>query len=324
MTQIFDLTLHQIRITCEVVTPVHFGVHAGAQWRGALWDSLRGFACTDPSQQGNPAHSWHCPMCFVLSLEAESPRGVNPARPLIIRPPLAVRADEDCLFQTGHSFTLELVLVGAAWNVYPYLLQAIQRIGQQGIGFGRGRFVLQRVEALNPFNQETSVLYESSGTARMPDIPITARQVEARAETLPADQVRLHFLTPTQLICDDKMLPRPQPSVLVMRSLERLQSLEYHYGTVVPQDTAQHVWKSRHETLSRLAESIRIRRDETRWIRAYSGSKRAKRMQDVSGFVGSVFLEGDMAPLKLWFLWASLVNVGKNAIKGNGWFEVSR
>lgn len=72
---LFDLTLHHLRLTCEAETALNFGPHAGAQWRGALWDALRTFACTDPTQQGNPDHSWHCPMCFLLGLEAESPAG---------------------------------------------------------------------------------------------------------------------------------------------------------------------------------------------------------------------------------------------------------
>jgi hypothetical protein len=317
MTLPFDLTLHHIRLTCDCLTPIHFGVHGGAQWRGALWDALRAFACTDPKQQRSPAHSWYCPMCFVLALEAESPRGVNPARPLIIRPPLSIRAEEDCTFSIGERFTLELVLVGEAWRVFPYLLQAVQRIGQKGIGFGRGRFSLHCVEALNPLNGSSSLLYEAGGKVRMPDIPVTGLQVMEQAAQLPADRMRLHFLTPTQLVCDGKLLSRPQPDVLIMRTLERLQALQYHYGEPISQE----MWKSWHETLSRAA--VHIRRDETRWIRAYSGSRRANRMQDVSGFVGSVILEGDLAPVRLWLLWASLVNVGKNAIKGNGWFEVS-
>jgi hypothetical protein len=319
MSPPFDLTLHHIRVTCEALTTVHFGVHAGAQWRGALWHTMRAFACTDPKQRGDPAHSWHCPMCFVLALEAASPRGVNPARPLVIRPQLAVRAEQDCTFTTGESFTLELILIEKALNVFPYLLQAVRRIGQEGIGFGRGCFNLQCVEALNPLTESHSLLYETGQAVQMPDNPITGEQVSLHAERLPTDHIRLHFLTPIQLVQDGKLLSRPQPHVLMGRVLERLQALEYHYGQAAPQAT----WKARHETLGSAAAAVHIRRDETRWIRAYSGSRRANRMQDVSGFVGSVMLEGDVSPLRLWLLWASLVNIGKNAIKGNGWFEVS-
>lgn len=319
MTPLYDLTLHHLRLTCEPNTDIHFGVHAGAQWRGALWDTLRMFACTDPKQQGVPEHSWHCPMCFVLALEADSPRGVNPARPLIIRPPLGVRAEKETSFKVGEHFTLELILVGEAWSVFPYLVQAVQRIGKQGIAFGRGRFTLRRVEAVNGITQACSLLYDGTGVVRMPDVPITGLQAQEAADKLPVDRLRLHFLTPTQLVADGNLLARPQPQALITRTLERLQALELHYG----RSAVQEVWKMRHETLGGAAAAVHVRRDETRWIRAYSGSKRANRMQDVSGFVGSVNLEGDLAPLRLWLVWASLVNIGKNAIKGNGWLEIS-
>jgi hypothetical protein len=314
-----DLTLHHVSMTCEAVTDIHFGIHAGAQWRGALWDTLRQFACTDPSQQGVPEHSYHCPMCFVLALEAPGPRGVNPARPLVIRPPLAVRPETGCSFSMGEQFTLEMVLVGAALSVFPYLVQAVQRIGHQGVAFGRGRFQLLRIEAVNKLASSRALLYEHKGIVRMPDIPVTGVQVQIAADKLPEDHIRLHFLTPTQLVMDGNLLTRPQPHVLVMRILERLQALEYHYGQSSPQEA----WKARHEMLSSVAACVHLRRDETRWIRAFSGSHRANRIQDVSGFTGSISLEGDIAPLRLWLLWASLVNVGKNAIKGNGWLEIS-
>lgn len=315
----FDLTLHHVRMTCEATTPVQLAPHAGAQWRGALWEALRGFACTDPTQQGNPAHSWHCPMCFMLSLEADSPRGVNPARPLVIRPPLSVRAEKGTCFSPGVGFVLELVIIGAAFSVLPYLLQAVQRIGKQGIGVGRGQFILNRVEAINPLTGYTSCIYVPGSAVRMPDMPITGEQVATYADCLPSDHLRLHFLTPTQLVQDGKLLPRPDVQALIMRTLERLQSLERHYG----QTALQATWKDRHETLSGAATDVHIRRDETRWLRAHSGSRRANRLQDVSGFVGSVILEGELAPLRLWLVWASLVNIGKNAIKGNGWLEIS-
>lgn len=318
MDPLFDLTLHQVRLTCEAMTPVQFAPHAGAQWRGALWEALRGFACNDPSQQGNPAHSWHCPMCFVLALEADGPRGVNPARPLVIRPPLSVRAGTDTQFAPRTDFVLELVVIGDALSVLPYLLQAVQRIGVRGIGTGRGQFILKAVDAYHPLTGATSHIYESGSAVRMPNIPITGEQVACYAEQLSSDKLHLHFLTPTQLVQEGKLLSRPHPQVLMMRTLERLQSLESYYGRPVSQD----IWKIRHETLSSIAADIRIRRDETRWIRAYSGSQRVNRLQDVSGFVGSLILEGDIAPLRPWLLWASLVNIGKNAIKGNGWFEI--
>jgi hypothetical protein len=318
MTDAFDLKVHTLRLTCEAITAVHLSAHAGAQWRGALWDALRTFACTDPTQQGKVAHSWHCPMCFVLALEAESPRGVNPARPLVIRPPLAVRAEADSLFAPGDCFVLELVIIGEALSTLPYLLQAVQRIGQQGIGRGRGRFQLKAAAAHNSLTQATTALYASGSAVRMPDIPVTGEQVQHAASRLPSDRLWLHFLTPTQLVAEGKLLARPHPTTLIARILERLQSLERHYG----EPAAQDLWKQRHEALGKAAALVHLRRDETRWIRAYSGSRRANRLQDVSGFVGSALLEGDVELLRQWLLWAALVNVGKNTIKGNGWLEV--
>lgn len=244
---------------------------------------------------------------------------MNPARPLIIRPPLPVRVGEDHVVNPRETFVLELILVGSALHVFPYLVQAVARIGQIGIGYGRGRFTLQAVEAFHPITEARSVLYSMGGSVTMPDQPINAAQVACYADTLADHRLHLHFMTPTQLICDGKLLNRPRPDTILLRALERLQLLELHYGT----PESQAAWKQRHDTLGQHAQAVRVRRDDTRWQRAYSGSRRANRLQDVSGFVGSILLEGEIAPLRLWLAWASLVNIGKNAIKGNGWMAIS-
>ncbi|MDX2141343.1 MAG: CRISPR system precrRNA processing endoribonuclease RAMP protein Cas6 [Chloroflexota bacterium] len=315
----FDLALTPLRLTCRANTFVHLAAHAGAQWRGALWEALRDFACTDPGQQGKPGHSLHCPMCFLLALEANSPRGVNPPRPLIIRPPMAARAGEECRYEAGETFAFDVILVGKATHLYPYVIQAAQRIGQAGFAHGRGRYLLERVESLQPLTHARRTLYEAGGRVCPPDAPLGVAEVAAAAEQLPAERLWLRFLTPTQLTEGERILNRPQMETLVKRAVERLQALEYHYG----QAAAHEVWKTRHHALTAQAAAVRIIRDDTRWIRAFSGSQRAKRRQDVSGFVGSALVEGDVRALRSWLVWASLVNVGKNIIKGNGWLEVS-
>lgn len=313
----FDIAIYPVRFICETVTPIHLGVQSGAQFRGALWEVLQSFACTDPKAQKNPGHAWHCPMCFVLSLETPGARGINPARPLVVRPPLPVRAGDDCVFMAGDIFRVELVLIGEAVRVFPYLFQAMRQIGQKGVGYGRGRYQVNRVQLVNPLSGTCVDLWHGA-RVRMPEQPVTMTEVTRHANTLNPEQLWLRFLTMTQLTHEHRTLIRPQMDALIMRILERLQSLEDHYG----QPVSHEVWKERHETLAQVAIQSRIRRDETRWLRAKSGSRRANRMQDISGFVGSAWVEGDLRPLREWLVWASLINVGKNAIKGNGWFEV--
>ena len=42
----------------------------------------------------------------------------------------------------------------------------------------------------------------------------------------------------------------------------------------------------------------------------------------IGGLVGQVTLAGDLAPLRELLVWGSLIHVGKNAVKGDGWYMI--
>lgn len=316
------LEVYELRFTLAAQTTVHLGVQAGAQIRGALWSALERFACTDPAQQGQYPHSLYCPMCRLMALEMASARGVNPPRPFVIRPPLMARPQDERLFEAGEQFEIGINLFGDAALLFPYVCEALNRIGKHGVGYGRGRFAVLGIQEHNALTGACAHLLENR-QVHMPQHPITQEQVLAAASALPANRLRLRFLTPTQLITQKRMLQRPDLTALIARLLERCQTLAETYGGsdgVSP--NADGSWTALHTRLTQAAQGVAVTYDNTRWIRAYSGSRRANRQQDVSGFVGDVEFTGDVRDLREWLVWGALLHVGKNAVKGNGWYTL--
>lgn len=313
------IDLHHLTFRVQAETNVHMGAQAGSQIRGTLWQALNAFACTDPSQQGNPQHSLHCPMCYLLELKQRSPRGQNPPRPFALRPPMAVRVEEDRVFSTGECFDIGFVLIGDAARLFPYICQGMQQAGQQGVGYGRGRFSLQDIINHNPLTDMSVSLYEN-GRVQLPSLPITSALVDEVAKTLSATQIRLRFLTPTQIKHRGKLLQVPQFGGLIGRILERCQALTYHYSDA---DASPDDWQPLYEHLTHLAESVRRVQDNTRVVQIWSGSRRSNRRHDLGGFVGEVLYEGNLAPFRNWLVWGSLLHVGKNTVKGDGWYQVA-
>lgn len=315
-----NLLVHHLRFTLRATTLVHFGPHAGAQLRGALWIALREFACSAPVPTRELEHSRVCPMCRLLAMEtARAERGASPPRPLAIRPPLAKRAEDDRVFYSGDQFSVEVSLFGDVADVLPYICQAFDRMGQHGAGYGRGRFFLEGVQSVNPLTNETLDLLYGRRLIATPGLPLTPRQIAEAAAALPDDQLALHFLTPTQLTAQGRRLDIPLFAALVGRLLERCQALELHY-TSAP--TPQEVWRERYITLNEQAKDIRLVADHTRWVHLKSGSRRTDQLTSISGFVGQAQYCGDLAPFREWLLWGQCLHVGKNAVKGNGWYTI--
>src|SRR5690606_31280938 len=80
---------------------------------------------------------------------------------------------------------------------------------------------------------------------------------------------------------------------------------------------------SNHQTLPTLVERVCVVNDNTRWIDVVSYSSRTRLRTPIGGLVGTITLEGDLAPLRELLVWGSLIHVGKNAVKGDGWYTIA-
>ncbi len=315
-----DLKVHHLRFTLQATTLVRLGPQAGAQIRGALWAALKTFACTDPANQSDPEHVKHCPMCRVFHLETQQgERGVNPARPFAIRPPLASAPEDNRVYQTGDHFEFGINLFGGVEELFPYIARGVHQMGHIGLGYGRGRFVIKYVKAVNPLTHQQQDLYADGKIIAAPAVPVLPQQVAVISNNISAQVVTLRFITPTQITIKDKITRQPDFQPLVARLIERCQSIELHY-TESP--TPQPVWRDLYLSLSEQAADVNVLRDETWWVHIQSGSRRSDSRNSISGFVGEVTFEGELKPFMEWIIWGQSLHVGKNTAKGDGWYEI--
>lgn len=313
-------TVTCLRYTVEAVTPVHFGLNAGSQLRGGLYHELKAMAHTGhEDQQYDPRHLAICPVCRMMNREnPEAARGRTVPRPFGIFPPLSAAPQHSPRYQPGESFEFGLNLYGDTNANYQLLTLAVQRLGQTGVGFGRGQFILQRIEQAHPLNGVSSVLFDPScAVSSMPAAGVQVDEVREFASSLPRDRLTLRFLTPTRLIDRGKLVRTPQFTPLLARLLERLEALEGEYA-------GGGRWSERYQELTRRSETITLVEDRTRWIELRSGSRRQNRTLPISGFVGEATFAGDLTPFCEWLAWGMLVQVGKNVVKGSGWYEIVR
>lgn len=304
-----SLDVHHLWFTCTAQTTVHFGPQAGAQLRGALWDTLQPIiGDTDLLER-------------LMALETpDAARGNNPARPFSIRPPLTDDPAADRLYRPGESFQFGISLFGTVIDLFPYVVQAVYHMGSVGVGYGRGQFSLDDVQATNPLTTATQPLLSGGRITGLPAVPVTAEQVTEYSRTLPHDRIRLHFITPTQLRGRDKrLLSKPVFDRLIARLLERCQTIAENYGTEV---APQADWRDLYLDLTTRATRVKMSDHDTRWVTVRSGSRRTNTGKKISGFTGYVTYAGDLADFLPWLVWGQSLQVGKNTVKGDGWYRV--
>lgn len=327
-----NLTVHQLHFTVQADTTIQLDTFKGSALRGAWQSHLRSLYCAERDNH-DPLHQNLCPVCYLLSRETGTG---NIRRPYSFIPPITGQNT----FNPGDRFNFAVNIFGDAERFIPYIVLAVGQMGQhQGVGkkihrtkpthkrgkprWERGKFSLVSIDAANPITGHTqTVLAEDASMVEHPAIPVTHTQIVARsAEAVPADgRVTLNFLTPTRIIHNKKLMHHPEFAPLFSRILSRVTALGQQYADDAPLD------KDTYTRLVSLAETVALQNDATRWWDVSGHSTRLHREQKMGGFIGAATYRA--APdvwtvLFPWLVWGSVLQVGKNAVKGEGVFSVS-
>ncbi|MGQ9569194.1 MAG: CRISPR system precrRNA processing endoribonuclease RAMP protein Cas6 [Anaerolineae bacterium] len=320
-----EFTAHHLRFVLKAETLLELPAHKGSALRGALFGALKAHYCPAPSAP-DPLHSTLCPVCWLMAREEpQAERGKDVPRPYTLKPPLRPWTR----LEPGEEFTFGITLFAQAIGLFPYLILAVPEMGRIGIGhripengYRRGQFSLQRAETVNLLTGETKTIFQAGNSnVRAPERPITPARVQDAADYL-ASQLRANggiltmtFLTPTRIIYSERLVHRPFFSPLFHRLLERLEALMTTYGG----EAFPYV----KEELLPLADRVRLVEDGTHWVEVKSYSRRQDRTTPVSGFVGrATFQAAAWEPLLPPLIWGQVTHVGKNAVKGDGWYRL--
>lgn len=325
-------TAHQLHFTCEVQTPILLNEHQGSAIRGALFNALRSRFCFEKQLKdcGECALWTTCPICFLVATrDLQSERGVEVPRPYTIEPPLS----GETRYEPKETLEFGLTMFAQALNLFPYVVLAGQALERGGLGKRineaasregkrlRGTFMIREIAAVNPLTGERQpVLRQGDNLVQVPDVPVTHQQVLQRADQLmdqTTDRLTIHLLTPTRLIQQGHLVKSGQVSFAIFfhRLMERLESLTARYSdTPLGSD-----WRA----LLPLADQVHTVEDHTRWLELESYSTRKQGQTPIGGLVGWLtFQADDWAPFLPWLVWGEIVHVGKDAVKGNGWYRI--
>jgi hypothetical protein len=322
-----DFSATHFRFEVEALTTLAFDDYTGSSVRGALVTALQRNFCP-LKDQADAAHQAICPVCWLLSHEATPG---DSRRPYAIEPLLGDRR----YFIPGERFQFGLTLFGQAVSLFPYLVLAVPSMGNDGIGrkldhgergtWHRGRFVLRSIQEMNPLTGvQRPLMGEGQQLVQTPQHAVTGAQVQAAAEQamlgLQANggRLSLHFLTPTRIIHEKKLVHEPHFRPLFQRLLERVNELQRTFG----QATEPPPWPE----LLALADQVKLVRNQAPWWDVQGRSSRLDREQQLGGFVGVADYAAppDAWPALLpWLIWGLSTHVGKNAVKGSGWYSLS-
>ena len=310
------VTIQHLRFEVQPTESIVFGGQPGTALRGALYQVLSDSFCSEPNGMLTPDHVARCPVCWLLAAEDQgAARGQNIPRPLMIEPPPGQT------YHRGEPLVFGLTVVGRAQDMFPYLARAVQKMGVAGLGKGRGRFRLVSIAEYHPLEGvERSILEHNF--VRQPVHQVTPADISRAAAHYSSERVGLELLTPLRLTSHKELVKFPEPVAFIQRLVERCQRIaEYYAESQTPPSRSE--WFTLYHELSAIAAKVCIVSNDTEWVEVYSGSRRQQRYTPISGLTGRVEWAGPLKELLPWLLWGQSLHVGKNAVKGDGWYRVS-
>jgi hypothetical protein len=303
----------RLRVTMRAVEPAVLPEYHGSMLRGAFGHALRRAVCTmgpaQPCASCQLRRACVYPRIFETFVEDEPPpflRGIDQAvRPYVFEP----RGGGERL-PPGGSLDFDLLLFGQAVELQAYGVLALERMARGGLGAGRPQFELVRIEAVGP-DGAPRALFAEGAAARAPVAPSLPS-----GSPLPEGAVTLRFVTPLRIKVRHQLTDRPRFRDLAFHMLRRTLEMAYFHvpGAVVD-------WE--FYPLLQRSEGVRVAGADLRWLDWERWSQRQNSAMKLGGLVGTLTLEGDLAPFAPLLRAAEALHAGKGAVFGLGKVEVA-
>ncbi|MFQ5858292.1 MAG: CRISPR system precrRNA processing endoribonuclease RAMP protein Cas6 [Anaerolineae bacterium] len=317
---VHDFRTAHYRFDIEAFEPLNLPAYKGSTLRGGFGYAFKKMVCIQkdwrkctPCQLGNT-----CPYGYIFETsvpeDSEVLRSLREVPiPFVIEPPL----DDKTAYRPGDRLSFDVVLVGRAINYLPYFILAFQELGRAGIGKPRGKYILQRITSVHPWQSTRELVYDGVDVrVGGRDLSVSAADVVQRVEALPADRLTMQFITPARLKYRGKYVREPEFHVIVRNLLRRISSLSYfHCGQL---------WETDFRGIIGAAEEVKVARMDVEWVDWERYSGRQQRRINLGGFVGQVTYRGALAKFHALLAWGELVHIGKATVFGHGQYQVNR
>lgn len=300
----------RLRCTLLAQAPARLPPFHGSLLRGAFGHALRRAVCAmGPEQECASCRLRRAciyPRLFETLLEAGDERppllgGVATApRPYVFEPTGGER------FAPGDPLRFDLLLFGQAVGLHAYALLAVERMAPVGLGAGRVPFSLARVEVPGPVGGFQAVFAAGQAVGAVELTPLLTP-----AEGPSGPRATIHLLTPTQIPAAARPGAAPGFRELAFAMLNRALLIAAVHVPGAGVD-----WSI--QPLLEHAAGVRVIRADVRRVESKRWSNRQRRETPLAGLVGSLEVEGDLAPFGALLRAAEILHIGKGTTFGLG------
>lgn len=319
--EIKDFRIGKFKLIAKPRDRLYLPEYKGSTLRGGFGQTLRRVVCvTRDKECKNCLFKEKCVYSYIF--ETPPPKDTTRLRkypfaphPFIIEPPLERKRE----YKGGEEFSFNLILIGKAIDYLPYFVFTFDKLGEVGIGRGRGRYWLKEVRSISA-NFDHNLIYTGEDKTFKDSYTLINEKdiLEECKRYGDKRKITLNFLTPTRLKFEEHFTQELEFHILIRNLLRRVSLLSYfHCGKELNVDFKNLIEKAK-----------KVKREDSNltwydWQR-YSTRQDARMM--LGGFIGKVTFNFDGTEPNLFLpliLLGRYIHIGKGTSFGLGKYEIS-
>jgi len=301
----FDkLTFARFRFITRVETPMRLPAYKGGTLRGGFGYALKRTICVYGRANCNDCMlKEKCVYSYIF--ETSPPEDSKFLRnfsdiphPFIIEPPL----DGRTIYNPDDQLIFDVILIGKAIELLPYMIISFEKLGEVGLGRDRGQFMILSVKSgeIEVYNGEEKRL----------STEFHINKASGFVKKLTDHQISLNFLTPARMKYNEKLTDQPDFHILIRSLLARISSLAYFHCGITPDFDPKEILSA--------AETVSVEGNNTYWQDWQRYSTRKQYEMKLGGIMGQVTYVGEIEHFIPLLMLGEYIHVGKGTSFGLG------
>ena len=307
----FKLEMANFRFAFIADEEAQLPLYLGSTLRGAMGRVFRNNACMTKARICSGCmFVRQCAYAYIFETSKEQVHEnnkdnvpLNIPHPFVLEPPLKAKT----LYRKGEALQFNVVLIGRGIQFLPFFISAFGQAGLDGLGAGRYKFHLSKVEQLS--GERKVPLWEGGNQfLTQPYAQILTDEQDGKV----VNSITLDLQTPLRLIEGGRLSIDISFNLLMRGIFRRLYILGLIHGQgalIIPFQ----------DFLAR-ADEVMLRRPLTQisWQEWERYSNRQKRTLKMGGLVGRLSYQGDLTLFMPYIRMAQELHVGKGTVFGLG------
>lgn len=296
--------------------------YKGSTLRGGFGQTLKRVVCVTKNKEcQNCLLKEKCAYSYIF--ETPPPEDTTRLRkypyaphPFVIEPPLERKQQE---YTQEKELSFNLILIGKATDYLPYFVFAFDKLGEIGLGTGKGKYWLKEVRSVKDGSHDGRLIYTGEDKIFKDSyILITGEDIlEESRKYHGKRKITLNFITPTRLKYQEHFIKDLEFHILIRNLLRRISLVSYfHCGQELKLDFKDLIEK---------AKKVKKENSSLSWYdwQRYSSRQNARML--LGGFTGRLTFSFDGVDpdhFLPFILLGSYIHVGKGTSFGLGKYEV--